>query len=277
MSSTLDDVAFLSRSSSRVEVLQAASQAPRTRHELRELTGGSRVTVNRILDDLEDRGWLDRENGRIEATAQGACVAEEIRRLLNNLQTLNSLGEHVNWIQLDQFDFDLCELQDATVVTPTWDDFGAYTNTLVELVYESTAIRAIGTGLHREFVQALADATITGDLSLELIYEPEVIAAIESEPDLCRLVRDLAAVDSATLYRYHGDDPLMMLLIHETRQPSDDVVLLCGQHEERAPPGTVETRSTEVRSWAESYFESVRTHAEPVDTDTLVPGRPETT
>lgn len=182
MYSSLDDVEFLSRSSSRVQVLNEITDSPRTRHELRELTGASRVTINRIVDDLEDRGWIVRENGRCEATAQGAFAAEEFTRVLDNLGTLDHLDEHVHWIQLDQFDFDLCELQDANVITPTWDDFGAYTRTLVDLVYDSTAIRAIGTGLHREFVQALGDATLKGDLSLELIYKPEVIDAIKSEP-----------------------------------------------------------------------------------------------
>lgn len=181
----------------------------------------------------------------------------------------------MNWIRLDQFDFDLRHLQDATVITPTWDDFSAYTRTLVNLVYESTTLRAIGTGLHREFLQALADATINGDLSLELIYTSEVIDAIESDLDLCRRCRDVIDTDQATVYRYHGDDSLMMLGIHETTEPSDDVVLLCGQHNEDAPPGTVKASNTRVRSWAESYFESVRDDAMPINADAFVPERPE--
>lgn len=274
---SLEDVAFLARSASRVTVLEAISGSPRARHELREATGASRVTVNRILDDLEARGWIVHDDGTYEPTPLGAVVAEEFTRLLDNLETLDHLGEHVNWMHIDRFEFDLRRLRDATVVTPTWDDFAAYTNTLIDLVYDSTAIRAIGTGLHREFVKALADASINGDLSLELIYTPAVIDAILSEANLSRLVRDLADVKGANLYRYHGEEPLMMLLIHETIDPRDDVTLLCGQHEEDAPPGTVETPDERVRAWAEGVFESVRADSALLEADVLRPGRPETT
>ncbi len=277
MHSSLEDVEFLARSESRVEVLEAIADAPRSRHELRELTGASRVTVNRIVDDLEDRGWIVRENGRCEATPKGAFVAAEFTRLMDNLETLDHLGEHVNWIALEQFDFDLRELEQANVITPTWDDFAAYTRTLVDLVYESTAIRAIGTGLHREFLEALCDATIRGDLSLELIYEPEVIDAIESEPDLRRVAGDLADVDRGKLYAYRGTDSLMMLLIHETKEPREDVALLCGQHDDDAPPGTVETTNARVRRWAESYFDSVCDDSQLLDAGDLQSGQPETT
>lgn len=273
---TLDEVRFLARSSSRVEVLAAMAESPQARYELRELSGASRVTVNRILDDLADRGWLNHDDGVYEATTKGRVVAEEFTRVLTNLQTLERLEEHVNWIELDQFDFELFELQNANVITPTWDDFSAYTSTLVDLVYESTAIRAIGTGLHREFLQALGDATINADLSLDLIYAPEVIDAIESDPDLSRLARDLTDTDKGAIYRYVGEKPLMMLLIHETEDPADDVALLCGQHEEGAPPGTVETTNPRVRSWAESYFESVLEDSEPIDEASNTPEQAET-
>lgn len=274
---TFDDAQFLSRSSSRVVVLDAVADTPRPRHELRSLTEASRVTINRIVADFEDRGWVVHENGTWAATGQGASVADEFTRVLDNLRTLEHLGEHVNWLRMSRFEFDLCELQDANVITPTWDDFAAYTSTLVDLVYESTDIRAVGTGLHREFLQALSDATLNGELSLDLIYTPAVIHAIESEPDLCRLVRDLSDSERATIYRYGGGDSLMMLLIHETDDPREDVVLLCGQHDEGAPPGTVETTNPRVKSWAEAYFDAVQADARPIDAGALTSGRAGTT
>lgn len=273
----LGDVAFLARSASRVRVLAATAERPRTRHELRELTGASRVTVNRVADDLEDRGWIVREDGRCEATPQGAYVAGEFTRVLDDIETLDHLGEHVSWIPVERFDFDLRELRDAVVITPTWDDFAAYTRRLVELVADSTAIGAIATGLHREFVQALGEATVGGGLDLELVYPPEVIDAIRAEPDLCRLLGDAIDTGSAAIYRYHGADPLLMVAIHELADPREDVVLLCGQHEEDAPPGTIQTSNARVRTWAESYVASVREDSRRLDVEELLAGRPETT
>lgn len=72
MYSSLNDVKFLAQSSNRVAVLDALDESPRPPHELREVTGASRMTVHRILDDLKDRGWIIRENGQCESTHLGA-------------------------------------------------------------------------------------------------------------------------------------------------------------------------------------------------------------
>lgn len=253
-----DSVEFLVSSWNRLDVLDAAASAPRTRNELRDTADVSRVTLSRILSDLEAQGWIARDGDVYEATRAGAFVAAEVGRVLENVETLNRLEDNVEWIRLDQFDFDLCRLRDAELITPSWDDFSAQTRRLVDLVYECTAIRGIGTGMDREFMRAVGDAAIDGDLAVELVFEPAVVDAINSEPGLTRLFRDLSDAEDATVYRYRGHDPLMELGIHETQAGADDVVMLCGEYDEGAPPGTVRTTDPKVRSWAESYFESRR-------------------
>jgi predicted transcriptional regulator len=178
--------------------------------------------------------------------------------MLENIQTLKHLGENVTWIRLDQFDFDLSNLRDADVITPTWDDFSAQTSTLVDLVYQCTHISGIGTGLDREFMKAVGDATLDGDLSVELVFEPAVVEAITEAPELARLFSDLTDAERATIHRYEGHDALMELGIHETKGDTEDVVMLCSEHDEGAPPGTLKTTNRSVWAWAESYFETPR-------------------
>lgn len=248
------DVAFLANSWNRLDVLEAAATEPRDRDELMEFTGVSRVTLSRILADLESRGWIERGDLGYVATSAGRLVAEELGTTLANLETLDELGENTRWIQLEQFDFDLHHLRDAEIIMPTWDDISAQVTELVDLVYDSEAIRGIGTGVDREFLKALADATLDGTLSIQLVFTPAVIDAIADDEELARLFRDLTDAPDAAVYRHRGDDPLMMLGIHETADGRDDVVELCGYHEEGAPPGTVRTTDEAVREWAESYF-----------------------
>lgn len=81
-----DDVEFLANSWNRFEVLDAVAESPRTRTELKELTNVSRVTLSRVLSDLEDRGWIVRETDRFEATNNGAVVAAAVSRLLDRLK-----------------------------------------------------------------------------------------------------------------------------------------------------------------------------------------------
>lgn len=253
-----EDVEFLVSSWNRHEVLKSVTRGTRTRNELREETDVSRVTLSRILSDLESKNWIDRTGDGYEATRLGTAMAEEVNRLLENLRTVNQLDDDLGWIQIDQFDFDLAHLQDASLIKPTWDDFAAQTRLLTDLVYESTAIRGIGTGMDREFMEALVDATVNGTLSSELILSPDVIDAINAEPEFTRLFRDFADADDGELYRYQGQKALMELGIHETEGPGDDPVMICGEYEDGAPPGTLESTNPAVRKWAESYFEARR-------------------
>jgi predicted transcriptional regulator len=181
-------------------------------------------------------------------------VANEIKRLLRNITTLNRLGDNVEWIRLDQFDFELHCLEDAHIIMPSWDDFAAQTRALTDIVNNSSRLRGIGTGLDREFMRAVADAGTTGDLTVELIFAPKVIDAICSDPELSDRFRTLAAAPNASIYRYEGDDTLMEMGIHDTHGPEPDSVMLCGDYEDGAPPGTVESTHKTVREWAESCF-----------------------
>lgn len=256
-----EDIEFLVSSWNRLDILQTIQTGPRSRDELRESTSVSRVTLSRILSDLEDRGWIERTDGAYRTTSTGRYLATEVNALVGNVRTLNRLGENVEWIHLDRFDFDLKRLQDAEIIMPTWDDFSAQTRFLIDLVYQSSAIRGIGAGLDREFMRALTDATINGDLSLELIFDPDVLETINDVPELGRQFRDLTDSTDATIYRYGGEAELMELGIPETDSRGRDPVLLCGEYEEGAPPGTLKSTDPVVRRWAESYFETIRADA----------------
>lgn len=52
------------------EVLGLAD-APRTRHELKERADVSRITICRLLDDLEERDWIVHENGAVRGDRAG--------------------------------------------------------------------------------------------------------------------------------------------------------------------------------------------------------------
>ena len=53
----LETVAYLSRTENRIEVLEALAEQPRSSRALRQVTGVSKATVNRILNEFEERTW----------------------------------------------------------------------------------------------------------------------------------------------------------------------------------------------------------------------------
>lgn len=260
-----DDIEFLASSWNRLDVLEALTDTPRTRDELKELTDVSRVTLSRILSDLEERGWITREAGQFEATTNGAVVASEVSGVLDTMVTANELGTALEWLPIDQFDFDLEHLRDMTIITPDHEDLNAPTQTLIDLVYQSTRIRAILTAINHEAIAALQDATATGDRSLEYILSPKAFDIVSNDPELQRQFMDMCDSGQAEVYHYPDDTPVTMLVIFDER------VVICGHGDGDIPPGTIETTNDAIRSWAESYFDDRCAEARRLDADMFTP------
>lgn len=272
MYSSLDDVEFLSRSESRVEVLDAITDSPRTRYELRELTEASRVTVNRILDDIEDRGWIVRENGRCEATAQGEFVAEEFTRLLANMDVANELNGAIAWLPTDEFEFDLAHLQDSEIIhTSSWEEHTATIGRITDLVYRTTRIWGTAVGFSHEVVDAIREVTADGDASFEVVINEPTLEMIRNDEGLRTRFHDVLETGNATMALYTGETPLDMVMLF------DDTAMVCGHVDDGPPPGTLQTDDETVRSWAQSYYESALKESHSIDADALVPEQPERT
>lgn len=260
-STAREDVGFLTSSWNRFDVLEAVSQTSRSRDELLERIDVSRVTLSRILSDLESRDWITRRSNRFEATADGVFVADEVSRLLDNLTTADELGRAIEWLPTDQFDFDVKHLRDVTIITPDQEDLTAPTRKLIDLAHRCSRIRAIPTGITHEFIAALRDATVDGDLSVELLLPPDVLDIVSDDPDVRRRFLDMGDSGQADIFHYRGDSPLTMMGIF------DDEVMVCGHGEGEVPAGTIKTTNEVIRSWAESYFSDRRAEARRLDAE----------
>lgn len=257
----LETVEYLARSPSRVRVLDAIRDAPRTRAELKEMTDVSRVTLSRILANFEDRGWIERTNGGYVATPEGSFVATELAGLLANIETLDHLDGAMRWLPFEEFDFDLTRLRDAEVATSSWGDHTAQIRRVAELIHGSDRIVATASGVSRDVIEAVWEATVTDGASFEAVLDTTALDVVRTDPELRQQHVDVIEA-GAELFRYEGnEEPLLMVMV------CDDIVILCGHDEDGPPPGTLDTTDEAVRSWAESYFESVRAESEPIDPD----------
>lgn len=263
--SALEDVEFLVRSTNRLATLDALAGATRTRNQLREATGSSRVTMSRILGDLEDRGWAVRTDEGYEATPAGAAVARELRRLFGNLDAVGGLGSTLRWLPVGEFDFELSRLRDAAVLVPTDTDLTATVTRMARRVREAERVRNVATGISAPVVDAYLDAAAAGDRSLESVMHARVFGLVEDDPELAERLRAMVAADPITVRRYDGDAASVMLTI------CDDLVLFCGRSPDARAPEVLETDDDRVRTWAERYFERLRADAEPLEVGAFTP------
>lgn len=264
-SSRLDDVEFLVRSTNRIDVLDAIRTAPRSRRELREETDFSRVTLGRILGDLEDRRWIVRRNGYYDATTEGTIVAAEVGRLFANLEAVDTLGGTLRWLPTDRFDFELGRLATAEVMISEGHDLTDQLRWVAERIGNADRVRSVATWISSEILAVLLESTIDREATFESVVAGYVVEHVLGVPELRDLVQELLATDRATLYRYDGDEDEVTMSIFSGG------VLLCGQQDARSFPEAVATTDDVVVAWAESRFESLRAEATPVDATAFTP------
>ena len=263
MNAPLDTIEYLARSNHRVEVLTALRVAPRTRAEIRKLTDASRVTVGRIVADLEERGWIVRHGTEYEATPNGRFVAREFTRLMDNLEAFGSLPPVVEWFPGDEPSFDLCLLDDATVVTADEGDLIAPIRHGLDLIERADNLRAVGNGISHEFAEAIRDA-VEGGQTNTMIGPPGMVDAVRDDPELRADMRAILESGRGTLLQYEDGKDLPVVQI------GDGTVAFCsGDHR-----SMVETDDEAVYEWAESYFESLRSRATPVPAEAFAEDAP---
>lgn len=255
-----DVVAFFAGSWHRFTVLQALRTAPRTRHELRELTGVSRPTLSRILRDLGERDWLIRVDDTYRATPPGTVVAAEVAQFVENIEATASLDGALAWLPTERFEFDLARLADATVLTPDPADQTGPMRRLVEDVEATATLEVVATGVNYEVVEAVTGAALDGDLTLRVLLDDRGLAAVRSHAALTDRFGEVLA-GGGDVYRYHGDDELVECNL------LDDVVLFCGHTDDGRPAGILRSEDPHVRAWTAAYVERLRGEAEPLGVD----------
>lgn len=263
MDSPRDTIEYLARSDHRLEVLGAIRDAPRTRDDIRSMTDASRVTVGRIIADLEERDWIVRRGREYEATTSGRFVAAEFTRLRDNLDTFRTLPPVLEWLPHEDPPFDLRRLEDATVVTADEGDLMAPIRRGLEHIGRADRLRVVGNGISQEFAAAIREAVEDGQTNTT-VGPKGMVEAIHADRTLREEFRSILAADRASLLQYDGDDELPVLQI------GDGTVVLCsGDHR-----GMVETDDDAVYQWAESYFESLRAEATEVPEETFAEEAP---
>lgn len=249
----LEDVAYLSRSKNRAQILAKLATEPYTRRELGDATGISRTTLDRIVNELEEREWVTRtSDGDYVATPTGERVATESTSLIGAMQAIRNLGDAVAWLPKDELTIGLHHFRDATVRRPEPHAIDAPSTFATELMREATEFAClVNTPPSLAFEEAMMDGVSEGRLMTNHVITDAELTVLLKEPN--RAARWQAYVEAgANLYCYDGQIPCNLLVIDET------VLILDKQPE--APEG-IESTNPEVRAWAHEIIDEYRGEA----------------
>ncbi|MFC6732002.1 winged helix-turn-helix domain-containing protein [Haladaptatus sp. DYSN1] len=257
MDHPLADIEFLARSNNRVVILDTLATRPCTRDELREATGASRVTLGRILGDFTARGWIRQEDGEFRATAIGRLVATQFNRLIATMETADNLHDIIQWLPADDFDFQLTCFNDATIVRPTQSDPLAPVRRAAAYLRQADYVEVLTHSVAAENLEADWQAVVNGTQRFDGVLTTAVIETIRADPVLATQMAEMVETGNATVHRYEGDVPYVVML-------ADELTLLGITDDQRMPRALIVTDDEQVRMWATEIIDAYRQTASAV-------------
>lgn len=258
----LEDVAYLSRSENRAQILAMIAREPYTRSELESATGISRTTLDRIVNELEERGWATRtSDGDYVATPTGKRVATESTSFIGAMHAIRNLGDAVAWLPSDELTIGLHQFRDAIIRRPEPNAMSAPSTFATKLMREATDFAClVNIAPSLGFEKAMMDGVSEGRLMTNHVITDGELSVLLGDPG--RAARWQAYVEAgANLYCYDGQIPCNLLVIDET------VFILDRQPE---APGGIESTNPEVRTWAHEMVDEYQEEARQLDATAFV-------
>lgn len=262
MDSSIGDIEFLSRSEHRVEALRSLGEGPNTRDELQAVTGASKATIARMLNEFDDRSWVVRQGHQFELTDLGQFVADEFLRLVDRMETERSLRDVWQWFPSEAPECTVSLFADATIALPESHSPYHPLPRFVELVEAAETMRGFSEPSLKpgsyEVILRNAATGMTTELAFPSAVIDEVVNVLaENEID--------AAVDSSlTVFEV---DTLPM---DAGFALFDDVLALYCRDANGVTKAGIDTTDPEAHAWGESIFEDVRSKGAPVDIVALI-------
>jgi predicted transcriptional regulator len=261
MSDPLEDAAYLTRSEHRVTTLDLLAEEPRDRTALKEATGVSRVTMGRMLGELEDRGWVRRDGHEYHVTHAGRIIAEDLSRLLETTDTAQKLRDVEEFLPVEKLDFDLRRFADATVFRPSRSDPNAPMRRMATLLSESDRVRVLAPSVSLVPVRAHRNRLLdAADHEATVVFTADAVDVALTDPDIRGWFREMAETGRYRMFEYDGSYPLDVVIVDET--------VLLTLFDETGGAGfhsMIESTDEAIRSWAVAEFDQHWREAEHVD------------
>lgn len=261
----LDDIAYLARSTNRVRLLDALATGSFTRSDLEDLTGIARTTIGRIVNELEERGWVVRtSNGEYTATPTGEQAVTEFVPLVESMAVIRKLGDTVAWLQTDAVSIDFHHFSDATVRRPESTDPMAPTACYAEGLRDADEFYCLVSVAPPVSVEnVMVEEVVEQNLTVEHVISESEFAYLHDHPERLAHWREYIEA-GANVYRYDGTVSCNLVILDET-------VYIAKSHGEYGEPYTLIMSDNDVvRSWAQEVIETYRAESKRLDAEAFL-------
>jgi predicted transcriptional regulator len=257
MASSIEDIEFLARSEHRVDALRTLSKGASERDELQAVTGASKATIARLLNEFDERCWVVRRGHQYELTELGQFVAEEFLRLVDRMDTERSLRDVSQWLPSETAGFAVSLFAEASITLPEVHSPYHPLPRFVELVEAAKTMHGFSKhSLKPRSYEVILRSAANG-MQTELAFPSPVIDELV---DVLTEAEFDGAVDSSYLDVYETDS----LPMEAGFALFDDVLALYCRDSDGVTKVGIDTDDPEAIAWGQSIFEGVRSEAEAV-------------
>lgn len=256
-----DDIAFLANSENRLAVFETLVAGPQRRHDVRNQVDASRVTIARILRELEKRNWIEHSGQEYTVTPLGDWVYDEFTGFVEEMKAEHRLRDPLQWLPTDLVTFDVECLRDAEIILLDGSDPTALVRRIVEFHRSGERVRGVARGAAPVFIENQWELTVHGDTRVELVLTPEALDVIRSHARSAQQFREMLDEENAH-YSVFEDVPISVGIV-------DGTVGINLTDEQGVLKGGLVTDDETVHAWAVDLFETCRENAKPVEPDAI--------
>lgn len=258
----LDDIAYLARSANRVSLLDALTSESYTRRDLDEHTGIARTTIGRILNEFEERGWVERTTeGKYTATPRGEHVTAEFGPLVEAMQAIRNLDDTIVWLPTDELSIGLQHFQDATVRPTQRNSPNALATYLLDLMRDASTFYTLTyLAPTLELLHCMRERVVSGQLTAENVFTADLIEYLHTQSEQRQGWQDCIEA-GAGVYSFEGRIPCNVFIVDGT------VLIANNQPDPGHPCEFIESPNETVRRWARELVETYRNDAERVSAE----------
>ncbi|SEV95465.1 helix-turn-helix transcriptional regulator [Halobacterium jilantaiense] len=257
----VESVAFLARSEHRLRVLDLLSDGARSRDEILDRTDATRVTLSRILGDLEDRGFARRTSvdRAYELTTFGELVHRDFTELLGTMSVGKAYPDLVSRLPTDWFDFDLQCLVDGEHVHGESADPLAAARVVANALSDARSCESlVGTFTSLPMYAHEQELEQGTDSEVRVVFDSAVTATMLRDPSLRARWQHIESVTESTVY-YSLDEQIPC-----TVDRIDETVFLTVDRDQRDGFDIISCTHPDVLAWADRVVGEYRSRAVPL-------------
>ena len=259
MSQREDELGFILRSETRVHVLSMLSKKTAAgRSTLIDCSETSRRTVNRVLTDLESRGYLSQSSGTFRLTAYGDVMADIVSQWTERRDFLEEFRPFLTETYSADLGFDPLLLRTGDETTATETEPFAPLERLLSLRKRSTEIRIISPLIERAGLEQIRER-LDGeeDVSLEAIIPESMYRQVLDGSRYSDLFADVVEADSTAVFVYPETLPAFFGLFDE--------IATVAVTDGGIPSAMVESSNEQIVQAIRKQFEQYQTESSRID------------